>query len=433
MHAHSSRFPGILLAGVTVLDSKSPFDQQLCDIRLKDGLVQEIAPANTLKPANDEKLITAEGLAVSPGWVDLLAYLSDPGHEFKETVGQFRRAAISGGFTDVLCYPDTAPLPDDAQGMEALKNKTQGEGTRLHLAGALTHNQAGKDLSTLYDMQLSGASAFTDGVYHPVQDAGMLMRALQYTQPFGGRIFQYPCDLNLAGDGQMNEGTMATLNGMKGIPEMAELIAGIRDLEVLEYAGGTLHYQPLTSTSLIERVATKSGIRPTMAVSALHLWADDSLLKDFDSFLKVTPPLRDKDQVLALRKAVASGAIQALVSLHHAQGLEEKEVEFAHAEPGMLGLQTAFSLSWDALVNTGLMNPSQLVDLWSYGPRAILNLEPITIDRGQAARFTLFQPEMTWVPDNRSIPSVAKNSWFVGKTLPVKVNGIITESGYFSA
>lgn len=422
----------LLLHQFQVVDSKSPWNGKTCDIWVENGEIKGIAAGGELAHVAAETRIEGNGACISPGWMDLLAYLSDPGMEWKESLEQFTRAAAMGGFTDVICYPGGAPAPDQASAIDALQKRKPLGGINLWFAGEVSEAGKGKEMSNLFDMHLAGAQVFTDGIIHPVQDAGLIVRALQYLSAFGGRFFRYPVTQSLTGDGQMNEGVAATFLGFKGSPELAERVAGTRDLDLLEYAGGKIHFQPLTSPTLIQRIAAarKAGAQATVAVSALHLSLDDTALETFDTRLKVLPPIRDRNMVEGLKACIVRGEADALCSMHQAQGPEEKEVEFGVAEPGMLNLHTAFSLSYKHLVAGGHISLERLTDLWTHGPRQVAGLPPLTLTEGAEARLTCFDPRSEWTFSPDFIRSRAKNTWFEGHTLPVKVLGVIAGKGF---
>ncbi|MFK7972587.1 MAG: dihydroorotase family protein [Bacteroidia bacterium] len=409
-----------LLQNVTVVDPQSKHNGSQVDIRIIDGRIKTIAAAGSISPAEGEECIQGEGLHVSPGWVDMGCHLSDPGFEHKESLEALAQAAAFGGFTDVLCYPNTQPASDDSSAIKALVSRAHGLDAQLHFMGAITEGANSQNLAELFDMQKAGALAFSDG-RHSIQSSSLLLRSMQYSQAFDGLMIMYPVDEDLAKGAQMNESETSVYLGMKGAPELAETAAVSNLLHIQAYGGGNIHLQPLTSAAAINAAAEH---HVTTAVSIAHVAWDDSVVMDFDTHFKINPPLRDKKQKAALLQTIADGKVDAFCSYHQAQGLEEKLVEWPYAEPGMLALQTFFPLAMEHLVRPGIISLERLISMLTYGPRDILGLALQSIEEGHEASVTLFQPEADWEFDRKAIFSRAVNSPLLGKTLRGKAWGL---------
>ncbi|GAB4418354.1 MAG: dihydroorotase [Bacteroidia bacterium] len=414
----------VLFKHIRLIDPASDHHEQQVDLLVVQGQIAAIAAPGSLAPEVGTQVVDTPDACVSPGWVDMQVHLSDPGFEHKESLAQLARAAQRGGFTSILCYPNTQPVIDQSQAVHALLRRAAGLPVQVWISGSITHGGAGKELAELYDMHQSGAVAFTDGT-HSLQSSGVLMRALQYAQAFDALLIDMPLDLALAADGHMNEGVQAARLGMSGIPELAEIVPVVRNLELLRYTGGRLHFQPVTSPVALQHIHSARQQLPGIStgVPVCYLVLDDSVLEDYDSNYRLVPPLRDQQQVEALRKALRAGQIDVLTSGHQAQGLEEKEVEFALAEPGMLGLQTAFSLAYKHLIEPGLIDLADWVRLVSQRPREILRQPAVVLAVGQSAELTLFHPARTWTLHPGDIPSRACNSAWVGQELTGAVLG----------
>ncbi len=416
-----------LFRNVMVIDPHSPRHQMYSDILVEGEKITQLTEGGSIPLAKDFTIVEKEGLYASPGWVDMYTELREPGYEWKETMEELALAAAMGGFTDILCYPNTSPCIDHAQIVSFLKTKASTLPVNLHFTATITHDAAGKELAQLYESHLEGIKAFTDGCpakYTP----DLLLRAMQYIKAFDGLVITYPNDPSLSRFGIMNEGDQAVMLGMKGIPEMAESSVAGRDVMFANYSEARLHIQPLTSPTALEQISLqlKSERHVTTGIAIPYLALDDQVISSFDSYYKVFPPIRDVGQVDQLKKAIQNGRVHTLCTAHAAQGPEEKDCEFALAEYGMLSLQTAFSLAYMYLIEPGYIDLSRWVEMISINPRNILRLPPATIQIDQQANLTLFNPVNEWVFSQEMIPSRAKNSPFTGRALRGHVEGLYT-------
>ena len=416
---------------LTVVDPASTFHGQEVSLQIEKGQITSIGPVGALTPQDHMEVISPPaGMRVSPGWVDSRAHLNDPGHEYKETLEEFSEAAWRGGFTHVLAYLDIEPIAEKAQVLRGLAQAIEGQPISIHLTGKITEGGAGKELAEMYDLQLAGARAFTDGLHRP-KNHGILLRSLQYARAFGGLLVLPLLDEQLVPDGQMNEGLNSVRLGMKGIPELAESLTAASDIELLRYEPGKVLFQPISSPRALALLHAfrneDDSSQVYTGVSLAHLIHDDGELDSFDSNLKLTPPLRSRAQVSLLHKALQSGEIDLIHSGHQAQGIEEKQVEFALAEPGMLGLQTFYPLCQQYLLASELIDEGKLVQLISLRPRTILGLPSASIMEGEEADLTFFHPNQTWSLQTQTIPSRAKNSPYIGLELVGRVFGVYTK------
>jgi len=403
----------LLIKSATILDPGSPFHQQIADILIENGVITRIADDIEA----DAKLIEAEGKYVSPGFFDLNCNIGELGLETKEDITSGTRAAAAGGFTGLAMMPNTAnPVHSKAE-VEYLVNRSKGNLVDVYPLGAISHKREGKDLAEMYDMYLSGARAFTDG-NRPVQDAGLMERALLYAQGFDALVFSYPEDTAIAGKAKVNEGEISTLLGMKGIPSLAEELMIARDLYLAEYTVSKIHFSTISTARSVEliREAKRKGLEVTCDVAAHHLILTDEALLGFDSQYKVKPPLRTKDDVKALINGLKDGTIDAIVSQHTPHEIEFKDVEFEVAAYGMVGFQTALPLA----LKTGL--PVELlVEKLAINPREILGVDVPVIAEGEKANLVLFDIDAEWEYNSKSNVSKSVNSPFIGDTLKGKV------------
>jgi dihydroorotase len=403
----------LLIKSATIIDPNSPFHQQVADLLIQKGEIVKIAAEIN----EDAEIVDAEGKYISPGFFDLNCNIGELGLETKEDLHTGTRAAAAGGFTGVALMPNTVPPVHSQAEIEYLFNRAKKNLVDVYPLGAISYKREGKDLAEMYDMYLSGAKAFTDG-NRPVQDAGLMERALLYAQGFDALVFSYPEDTAIAGKAKVNEGEVSTLLGMKGIPSLAEELMIARDLYLAEYTGSKIHFSTISTTRSVEliREAKRKGLEITCDVAAHHLVLTEEALVGFDSMYKVKPPLRTQDDVDALIKGLTDGTIDAIVSQHTPHEIEFKDVEFEVAEYGIIGLQTVLSLALKAGLDV-----ENIVQKLALNPRAILNIDMPAINEGNKANLVLFDTEAEWEYNKHNNKSKSSNSPFMGQNLKGKV------------
>jgi len=403
----------LLIKSATVIDPSSSFHQKIADILVEDGYITLIAPKVNAKA----EVVDGTGKYVTPGFFDLNCNIGELGLETKEDLQTGTRAAAAGGFTGVALMPNTQPPVHSKAEVEYLVNRAKSNLVDVYPLGTISHKRDGKDMAEMYDMFLSGAKAFTDG-NRPVQDAGLMERALLYTKGFNALILSYPEDTAIAGKAKVHEGEMSTLLGMKGIPSLAEELMIARDLYLAEYTGSKIHFSTISTTRSVEliREAKKKKLKVTCDVAAHHLILTDEALAGFDSQYKVKPPLRTQNDVDALIAGLKDGTIDAIVSQHTPQEVEFKDVEFEVAEYGIIALQTVFPI----LLKAGL-DINLIVQKLAIKPREILNVEKASIIEGKKANLTLLDPNEEWQYTKQNNQSKSYNSPFIGQNLKGKV------------
>ncbi|WP_183561257.1 dihydroorotase [Mucilaginibacter sp. SP1R1] len=403
----------LLIKSATILDPGSAFHQQVTDILIENGVITRIAEDIDA----DAELVDAEGKYVSPGFFDLNCNIGELGLETKEDMQSGTRAAAAGGFTGIALMPNTIPPVHSKAEIEYLLNRSRNNIVDVYPLGTISHKREGKDLAEMYDMYLSGAKAFTDG-NRPVQDAGLMERALLYAQGFDALVFSYPEDTAIAGKAKVNEGEISTLLGMKGIPSLAEELMIARDLYLAEYTVSKIHFSTISTARSVEliREAKRKGLEVTCDVAAHHLVLTDEALLGFDSMYKVKPPLRTKDDLSALINGLKDGTIDAIVTQHTPHEVEFKDVEFEVAEYGIVGLQTALALSLQSGLPVEL-----LVEKLAINPREILGVAVPVIAEGEQANLVLFDVDAEWEYTVKNNKSKSVNSPFVGHNLKGKV------------
>ncbi len=423
----------LLLKNVTIVAPFSDLNGQLADIFInKKGLIEKLG--NNLPPSKDTIVFEREGTCVSVGWMDVGVQACDPGYEHREDFASTARAAMAGGFTAVVPFPNTNPATHSKSEVLYIKNKTQSYLVDFHPIGALSEDCKGKDIAEMLDMHSVGAIAFGDGK-KPTQDGGLILRGLQYSKIFNGLIFNFPFEKSIASHGQMHEGLTSTSLGLPGIPSMAEELMVQRDLQLSEYADGRLHCHNISTARSIDliRQAKKQGLKVTASVAAMNLCFNDTVLRGFDSNFKVMPPLRDKSDSEALIKGLKDGTIDFISSNHTPVDTEGKDLEFAYAEFGAIGLETAFSMTNTFLnKNQGKkLTIHQLIENWAIKPRRVLGLEIPQITEGVMANLTIFNPNEEWTFTEKDIYSKSKNTPLRGSLLRGRVQGVVNKGQYW--
>lgn len=399
----------LLIKSATISDPGSPFYQQIADVLIEKGQIVKIAKDIDA----DAEIFDARGKHLSPGFFDLNCNIGELGLETKEDLKTGTQAAAAGGFTGLALMPNTQPPAHSKSEIEYLVNRAKNNLVDVHPLGAISYKREGKDLAEMYDMYQHGAVGFTDG-NRPVQDAGLMERALLYTKGFDALVLSYPEDTAIAGKAKVHEGEVSTLLGMKGIPALAEELMVARDLYLAEYTGSKIHFTTISterSVSLVKE-AKKKGLQVTCDVAVHHLLLTDEALLGFDSQYKVKPPLRTKNDVKALKAGLKDGTIDAITSQHTPHEVEFKNVEFEVAEFGMISLQTAFSTALEAGLSV-----ETIIAKMSIGPRKILGLPVPIIAEGAEANLVVFDESAEWTYSKDNNKSKSYNSPFIGKKL----------------
>lgn len=409
-----------VLQEVVINDPRSPFNGTVQDILLQDGRVSAIGRSLA---ADHAEILRLEGLHLSPGWVDPFAQFNDPGAEHKETLESGAAAAAAGGFTRVLIVPNTKPVIDAKTQVEYVMAKAAHLPVAIAPIGAITKGAEGKELAEMYDMQSSGAVAFSDGL-KPIQSAGMLVKALQYVKAFNGTVIQVPDDTSIAPHGLMHEGIVSTRLGLPGKPMMAEELMVARDIKLARYTNSRIHFTGVSSPKSLEyiRRAKEGGLAVTCSITPYHLYFSDDELQQYDTNLKVNPPLRTAADRDALRKALLDGVIDCIATHHQPQDYDAKIVEFEYAKFGMIGLESAYAVVKKAVPE---LTDAQLVKLFSLNAREIFGLPSAQIEAGKDAEFTLYLPNAPFTFSKSSIKSKCQNSPFIGTEFTGRVVGTI--------
>lgn len=413
----------IIIRSAKIIDTGSPFHNQVKDILVSNGKIKKIGAK--LQNMSKAKEVKVDNLHVSLGWFDLNTFLADPGYEQKETIESGCAAAAFGGFTHICCMPNTQPITQTKSQIEYVLRKSADEIVSVHPLGAVSENAEGKDLAEMYDMHGAGAIAFCDGL-KPSSNAGMVERSLLYVKAFDGLIMNHPEEKSISKNGTMNEGVISTKLGLPGAPALAEEISVNRDIYILEYTESKLHLLNISLKRSVEliRTAKKKGLKISSSVNAYNLLLDETAVGSYNTTCKVNPHLRSKEDISALVKGISDGTIDTITSAHQPQDEECKKLEFDKADFGMIGLETCFAIANTAL--KGKVELTKIVEAMANTPRRILGLEN-KIAEGAEADLTLFNPDLKWTFAESDIKSKSKNTPFVGTDFIGKSIGVINK------
>lgn len=414
----------ILLKGATVLIPHSDRHRQQVDVLIgEDGLIKEIDKTIS---SSAEEVLDCQGQYVTLGWFDMRAHFNDPGHEYKEDIRSGAQLAQASGFTDVAILPNTQPVLQTKNDLAYVMSRTADMVCNVHPMAAVTKDAKGEELTEMMDLHHSGAVAFTDG-NQPLWHTDILLKSLQYLQPFGGTLINLPQDKWLSMFGTMNEGMTSVMLGMKGIPGMAEEIMIERDLKLLEYAGGKIHFACISTAGSVDliRKAKAKGLQVTCDVAIYHLIYDDTAVQDYDTNFRLSPPLRGKEDKEALITGLTDGTIDCIVSNHIPQDEESKKLEFDLADNGMISLQTF----WPWLVSLHEKLPLDItISKITTAPRQILDQSTPAFKVGEKACLTVANPDRKWSYNKRNNLSKSQNSPLIGEELTGKITAVIRGS-----
>ncbi len=407
----------VLIQQAIIADSSSPHFNQQLDVFIADGKIDSIAK-NIDRPA--DQIVRADGLHVSGGWIDVFAHFCDPGLEFRETIETGANAAAAGGFTTVFALPNTKPVVHSKSQVEYILQNGKQTVCNVLPVGAATKNAEGKELAEMYDMQASGAIAFGDGILC-LQNSGLLLKALQYVKAFDGVIIQLPSDQHIGAHGLMHEGIVSTQLGLPGKPAIAEELMIGRDIELAKYTDSKIHFAGVSTAKGLTKIiaAKKEGLKVSCHISPAHVFFCDEDLKSYNSNLKLNPPLRSKEDMLALRAALLNGEIDCVASHHMPQNLDNKQCEFEYAHEGMIGLESCFAV---------LRSLGMGLNVWMQmqeNAYRLFNLVQPSVKAGSAANLTLFTPDEEYVFEPSMIKSKSANTAFFNKKLKGKIVGVM--------
>ncbi|MFN8283097.1 MAG: dihydroorotase [Chitinophagales bacterium] len=412
-----------LIKNTTILNAASEHNGKKVDVLIENGIIKEMNASIT---ANDAEVFDANNSFLTTGFCDVYVSVDDPGNEYREDIDSVAKAAIAGGFTTICAIADNHPITQTKAQVEYIINRSKDTAINILPIGAVTENFDGKTPTEMYDMHHAGAVAFSD-VPHALKDSGVMLRALQYVQPFDGLIITLPFDKTLVGDGQVNESEISVKMGVKGITNLSEFSIVQRDIELLKYAGGKLHIVGISTKESVDliRKAKAEKLNITCSVFVHHLISDENDVKNFDSNYKVFPPLRNLEDQQALIDGLKDGTIDCISTQHTPLNIDEKNVEFEYAHFGMIGLQTAFGLLNKKLSNE--ISKEKLIELLSTNPRKIIHQKNQYNQTNHSPDFVILNFDEEWMYVEQNNQSKSKNSPYFGQTLKGKVKAVFSK------
>lgn len=405
----------LLIRNGRIIDPAAGIDDTL-DILIDKKKIVAIDTKIKSYPA-DVKIIDASRKVVAPGFIDMHVHLREPGQEHKETIETGSNAAARGGFTTICCMPNTKPVNDNAGICQYIVSESRKNAiVNVFPIAAITKNQEGEDLTEMAELIQTGALAFSDDG-RGVQDNQVMRRALEYSKHLGALIINHCEDEELSQGGVVHEGIQSYKLGLRGQPASAEEVMVARDIILAEQVDARIHLAHISTRGSVDliRAAKKKKLKITAEVTPHHLILDDSTLENYDTNLKVNPPLREPSDVKSLIAAVKDGIIDTIVTDHAPHAVDEKDVEFDLAPFGINGLETAVPLLLDRLVNKNILPLSQFIEMISTNPARILKLENKgTIAPGADADLTILNLNREVTVDVDSFRSKSRNTPFNG-------------------
>lgn len=400
------------IKGGRVIDPANGIDE-IRDLFVEEGRLVEKKPSGA-------KVIDATGKVVAPGLIDIHVHFREPGQSHKETIATGSRCAAMGGFTTVVCMPNTNPVADSPATIAWILEKAANTAcVNVFCTGAITRGIAGEEMAPIGALAAAGVVALTDDG-HCVQNHGVMRRAVEYAKQFGLPIMDHCQEATLSADGVMNEGEWSTRLGLPGWPALAEDLIVARNILLAEETGHPIHCQHISSARSVRllREARRRGVPITAEACPHHISLTDEGLKNFDTSFKVNPPLRtpaDIDEIIA---GIADGTITILASDHAPHAPYEKEVELDKAPFGMLGLETELAVFLEVLLHQRkACSLSQIIEMLTINPARLLRLDRGTLSFGAPADITILDPDLAWTYDKNESPSLSRNTPFHGFAL----------------
>ena len=405
----------ILIKGGRVIDPANNLDDAL-DILIEDGKISKVAKNITCEA---DKKIDARDKIILPGIVDMHVHLREPGREDKETVASGTRAALKGGVTSLLAMPNTFPALDSPENIRILKNIVeQTAQANVLITGAITKGRLGKELNEIAKLKKEGVVAISDDG-SSLESEELMLEALKIAKKENLLVIAHCEDKRLCANGAVNSGFTSTRMGLKGISRESEYKRVKRDIDLAEHAGARIHIAHVSCAESVEIIAKakKKGIKLTCEVTPHHFTLDEEAVLMFDTNMKMSPPLRSKDDVTALREGLADGTIDVIASDHAPHTENEKEIEFERAEFGVIGLETELALGISELVQKNVLDWPEFVRKICLNPAEILGIKKGNLKTGADADLVIVSPDKEWIVEKSGFFSRSRNCAFLGRKL----------------
>ncbi len=401
----------LLITGGRVIDPSQQMDR-ITNLLIQDGRIA----AYDVSVHEAEQVLDATGKIVCPGLIDMHVHLREPGQEEDETIQTGTAAALAGGFTTVVCAPNTDP-PIDTQGVVAFiyHQAAKADHCNVYVLGCVSKNRQGKELAEIGQLVEAGAVGFTDDG-NPIADAELLRQAFLYCRMFDKPVLDHAEVKELTEGGVMHEGLVSLVLGLPGMPSASEEVMIARDIALAEATGGRLHLMHLTTANGLEilRRAKRRGVQVTCEVTPHHLTLTDEAMRSFDPNYKVNPPLRGPEHVEALIAGLQDGTIDVIASDHAPHAPEKKMQEIDQAPFGVIGLETTLGVIATRLIEPGLLDWPTVIEKMTINPARILGLPKGTLAIGADADVTIIDPEARWTVDPQQFRSKSSNTPFAG-------------------
>ncbi len=408
----------LLIANGYVIDPAENVNTGGRGVLIEDGRVLGLLERGEPVPEQTH-VLDATGLIVAPGFIDMHTHLREPGQEYKETVASGASAAVAGGWASICAMPNTDPVNDNPAVTRFIVD--QGQAAKLANVfpiGAVTKGSSGTELAEMGEMKNAGIVAVSDDG-HPVPTSGMMRRAMEYARGFDLTVVDHCQDRSLSAGGVMHEGRWSLILGLRGMPAAAEEVDAVRDCALAKLTGAKVHIAHISTRGAIEAVrrAKSEGLPVTCEVTPHHWTLTDEAVAEYDTNMKMSPPLRSREHVDAILEAMKDGTIDAIATDHAPHHLDEKGLEFDQAPFGITGLETAIGLAFD-LVHAGLIDLERMVQMCAANPARIFGLQDRGTLRANAhADLTILDPQLEWVFDVHKSKSKSRNTPFHGRSM----------------
>ncbi len=414
----------LLIKNGHVIDPANGIDE-VTDIYITDGEIAEVGTTADLDGI-DLAVIDAKGKIVAPGLVDMHVHLREPGQEYKEDIETGTRAAVYGGVTSVACMPNTDPVCDNESVVRYIKERAKEVGyANVFPVGSVSKGLEGKYLAEIGEMVFNGAVAITDDG-RPVENSALMKRAMEYSDMFDITVISHCEDMSL-GEGDMNEGAVASELGLRGISPVAEEAMASRDILLAESLGCRVHIAHISTKGTVEliREAKKRGVKVTCETCPHYFSLTDEACRGYNTNAKMNPPLRGAEDVCAIKEGLKDGTIDCIVTDHAPHHPDEKQCEFGYAKNGIVGLETSLGLGIRNLVKEGYLTMSELIEKMSKNPSEVLGIAKGSLTVGHSADVVIFDPEKPWTVKVENLHSKSKNSPYDGFELYGKPEYVI--------
>ena len=401
-------------------------------VLVENGVIAAAGPEVTAaNSGSDAQIVDCRGLHISPGLIDMRAFIGEPGASHRETIATVSAAAAAGGVTTILATPETSPPVDGSATVDYIARRARDNAkVRIGVCAALTKGLSGAEIAEIGLLKQAGAIAFSNGS-QSVQSSQVMRRALTYARDFDALVMHYAEDRDLARAGVMNEGEFAARLGLAGIPREAEAIVLDRDMRLVELTGARYHAELVTTALSLDivRKARAKALQISCGTSINHLTLNENDIGDYRTFLKMSPPLRSEEERRQLVAGLADGTIDVIVSDHNPQDVETKRVPFAEAAYGAIGVETMLAAGL-RLVHAGDISLPKLIAAMTLRPAEILRLPQGRLTPGAPADIIVFDAEEPFVVDPMQLHSRSKNTPFdearlQGRVKQTYVNGVL--------